>query len=313
MYLIRSNDGIWSIRREAIEQAEQEESHPTYLEALPRYMTAFDPAFTRARETSEFEFLFSLLRIRGMQDAGWDPYETTLKAIPALVEVHKQIQDFESARHLQLWIYGHVIEASEPYEILANLIDVSTGGRFHGNRFPPRRGGHQQSPGEKIDQIEKAATSAGMPQVAIPIREAWNRDFRNAIFHSDYSLHGDEVRTFRPVRKLTHEDVMTLVNRALAYHDALAKLYQAHISSYEEPKVIDVHPEVSGDPEEKAVVIVREGYGAVGIKDAWTLEQIQAGKITFRTGRFSQEEINLMRDDPTLALLPSRPTANVAT
>ncbi len=140
--VVRNDDGMWVLRVDDHEQLKADEANPVYLEALPRYLTALDPAFTRARARCEFEFLLSLFRVRGVQDAGWDPYETTLRAIPALVKVQDQIQEFEVGRHLQLWVYGHILEASEPYELLANLIDVANGGRFRIARFPanlPRR------------------------------------------------------------------------------------------------------------------------------------------------------------------------------
>jgi hypothetical protein len=37
----------------------------------------FDDLFTRAREADEFEYACALLRVRGMEDVGWDPLEET--------------------------------------------------------------------------------------------------------------------------------------------------------------------------------------------------------------------------------------------
>jgi hypothetical protein len=312
MSLVRNDDGTWFFKIDNHEQSKTDDFHPTYFEALPRYATALDPAFTLARKKCEFEFLFSLLRVRGLQDAGWDPYETTLRAIPALKKVHGQISEFEAARHLQLWIYGHILEASEPYELLANLVDVANGGRFKVECFPPKKGGFPQSPGEKIAQIEKAAAKTSIPDVTTPLREIWNRDFRNAIFHADYILYGSDVRTVKPPHTYSHDEVMTLVNRAFEYHEVLAGLYKVHIESYKEPKKINVHPQWRGYPEERAVVIVREGYGVVGLKDAWEPSQIQAGKIPFRIGHFTQDEIDLLGSDHTIEKLPSRLSPNAS-
>lgn len=46
-----------------------------------------------------------------------------------------KIRDFETQRYLFLWLYGHIIEASEPYEIAANLITIIDGERFNINNF----------------------------------------------------------------------------------------------------------------------------------------------------------------------------------
>jgi hypothetical protein len=308
--LIRNAEGTWNIEGDEHDRERIENWNPAYREALARYLTALDSAFSRADQRSQFEFLLSLLRVRGLEDAGWDPYETTLRAIPAMYRIHDYIVErgeIEAAQHLGLWVYGHIVEASEPYELLANLIDVANGGRFKFDRFPPHPNGRPKSPGEKIQQLREMAVAAEMPGVPSPLQEIWNREFRNAIFHADYSFYGSELRTVRPMQTYTRDEHMTILNRALAYHEALAHLYKTHIASYHEPEVIPVHPEFSQNPEERAVVIVREGYGATGLKDAWTREQITAGKIPFRIGRFTPEEIRLLDSDHTLALLPRRP------
>jgi len=301
----RDQNGVWIIELDETEKEKKEQSHPSYFDALPRYLTALDPAFERARQTSEFNFLFSIFAIREFQDAGWDPYETTIRAIKAIREIHGHIEG-EANRHLALWLYGHIMEASEPYEFLANLVDVAVGGRFLRERFPPRPTGAPLSPQTKISQLTEQATAAGMPRVVIPMSEAWNREFRNAIFHADYTLYGPEVRTIRPDRRYDHDQVMTLVNRALAYHEAMSILRQFHIESYTEPVAIPADPRFTGDAQEDAVVIVREGYGATGLKDAWTEQELRQGRIPYRLGWLTLEETKALDADPTLALLPAR-------
>lgn len=138
------------------------------------------------------------------------------------------------------------------------------------------------------------------------MKEAWNREFRNAIFHADYSIYGSEVRTMRPLRSYNNEEVMTLVNRALAYHEAMSILRKLNVESYKKPVQIRPDPAFSQDPLEKAVVIVREGYGAIGLKDGWTEKELREGRIPYRLGRFTREETKMLDANPMLALLPSR-------
>lgn len=303
---VRGDDGTWTL------EEDQGEDHlsrwqPAFREALPRYLTALDPAFDRARARCEFQFLLTLFRIRGMQMVELDPYETTLRAIPALTRLHQKADDREAARHLELWIYGHIVEASEPYELLANLIDVSEGGAFKLDRFPPNDRGISPSPGEKIRQIEAAAASAGMPIVPVPLKEIWDRGLRNAIFHADYALTHDGVRIPAPIgsrRLYTHDEVDTLANRALAYHDALSTLFRSSIKSYTEPIVIPTDPRFSHGEPEPAQVMVREGYGAVGIQALCSPEERAGGKIHWRLGRFTLDEERLMSENSELALFP---------
>src|SRR5215471_315191 len=80
--LEREKTGVWTLIREE----DDEGRNADHDEALPRYLTALDPVFTRAREQSEFELILTLLRVRGLQDAGWHAYQTTLRAIPAVIQ-----------------------------------------------------------------------------------------------------------------------------------------------------------------------------------------------------------------------------------
>ena len=254
---------------------------------------------------SEVNFLFSIFAVRGMQDAGWDPYETTVRAIDSIRKLQQGGIEGEADWHLALWIYGHIMEASEPYEFLANLIDVATGGRFIIQRFSPQSSGAPLSPQIKIERLKAQAANAGMPKVVLPMKESWNRGLRNAIFHADYCLYGDEVRTIRPLRSYARDEVLTIMNNALAYHEAMSILRKSHIAAYTEPTVIPCDPKFTGNPEETTVVIVREGHGAVGLKDNWTKEELSQGCIPYQMGRFTYDEMKMLDTDRTLSLLPA--------
>jgi hypothetical protein len=304
MPLVRGDNGEWRIEGENNDAATWDE---TYREALPRYLTNLDPAFERARDGNEFQFLLTLFRVRGMGSASIDPWETTLRAVPAILELGKREGGTEAGLHIILWVYGHILEASEPYEMVSNLIAVSQGGEFRVDRFPPNSRGVPQSPGQKIQQIGEAAATAGIPNVVTPMQEAWDREFRNAIFHADYGVGPEGVFFDRGgfPQRMPYDEVMVRVNRALAYHEALRALHRSHICSYTEPVVIPSDPRTTHGVVEPAVVIVRQGHGAVGIQALSTPEEIAAGKIHWRLGRFRYDEVPLLDADRTLALLPS--------
>jgi hypothetical protein len=306
--LERTEDGIW---RTVGSRGRAQLGDSIHDEALVRYLTAFDPAFTRARDESEFEFILTLLRVRGVQDAGWDPFVSTREAIDAVRGLHERIavrdENFAVARHLQLWTYGHIVEASEPYEILANLLDIARGGSFVAWRFPDRDG-RPQPVGRKIETIERQALAAGIASTAKPLREMYDQRLRNAVFHADYSLRGGEVRLPREGTRYPHEQVLERVNRALAYFDALTILFDAHVASHGEPVRIPVSPTFARGANEEATVIVRRGYGVVGMKHSLTDADVAAGGIQWRVGIFTPEELALLEADPHLALLPDRAT-----
>jgi hypothetical protein len=303
----RDEYGTWTVEPTDDERQQK----PDYVNALPRYLTTFDAVLAAAETRNAFEFLHTLLGFRGAQDAGWVPYENTLRAISSVTQVHNELDDSTAAWHLALWVYGHIVEAAEPYEILANLIAISQGGRFNVRRFHDRRS-RPQSPGEKIGQIEASAAEAGLSEAAFPLREIWDRDLRNSIFHADYVLHSSGVRlpsARNPTRDI--ETVRRLVGRAHAYHDSVAELRRLYLGSYEEPKEIPAG-EGFGGPEERAVVIVRQGEGAVGLKHAYRASEVEQGAIPWRMAVLLPGDRELLDADPELALLPPRPPPPVA-
>lgn len=228
----KGEDGVWTM---TLDETDGQDRNAVYDEALPRYLNAFDPAFVRAAEADEADFVKALLRIWSMQEAGWDPYETTLRAVPAMQTLHALIPGsddwYETSRHLALWTYGHVVEASEPYAMLADLLHIANGGYFQGMRFPdvPLRRGRQgelrppmrpQRRDEKMAELRRLAEAAGLQDVLTPLDEVWDRELRNAVFHADYTIHGGVTRIPAQGKRYTHAEIQTLVNQALAYHEA---------------------------------------------------------------------------------------------
>lgn len=189
MQVARDEQGIWTVDSTEDERGQKGD----YLPEFEKHLNRFDGLFRAAQAKDQFQFILSLLGIRGMQAAGWDAFENTVNAIDAAVRLHNEASDSTAAAHLRLWIYGHIVEASEPYELVANLLGIIDGGTFEAARFPDQSG-RPQSPGAKMSWIEQRATNVGFPRVAEPFRSRWDRVLRNSIFHSDYALHGQEMR-----------------------------------------------------------------------------------------------------------------------
>jgi hypothetical protein len=109
-----------------------------------------------------------------------------------------------------------------------------------------------------------------------------------------------------PTKVYRHEEVLKLVNRALAYHHAMVALRQFHISSYTEPVVVPGDLRVTNGVEEDVMVIVREGHGAVGLQNVWRGPEAVTGHVQWRVGRFCPDELSLLTADPARGLLPER-------
>lgn len=301
MKVKRKDDGTWEYKRKP------RITNDVYSKSIIDYLNAFDPLFERAKQTSEFEFILTLLRIRGLQAAGWDPFETTQEALSCISRLQGKIRDFKTSRHLFLWLYGHIIEASEPYEILVNLINICSGNRFRIDNFPDKPKGKYlipQSPSEKIQELEEMASTIGMGSAVVPLKNAFDRDLRNAVFHADYALYDGEVRIKKPLKSYTNEEITTILSKGLAYYQAFVSMFNSYIRSYDKPKILPVHPEFATRPNHNAITIVREEYGLVGIRDYFEKQEDRVGQFPFMVGRFLDYESKLLDRDPTLCILP---------
>ncbi len=302
MELYRDEEtNIWRL----VASEEELELKPDYLEALPRYLNGLYSVFAKAMERDEAQLIISLIGVRGMQAPGWEPYDTTIEAISAATRLHNETEDRLAARHLSFWIYGHIVEAAAPYDLLANLIKVAQGERAQ-ITWLEDESGRALSPGRKIEQIGTWAEEIGNQEVRRLLTEIWHRELRNAVFHADYTVHGSEIRLVGDGMVLSLEQFAGLAGRATAYHDAMVGLRRYYGGLYAEPKRVPAGP-IIGVPEAELIVIVREGEGAVGLKDALTPDELANGGIRFRYGKFFPEEIELLESDPHLAVLPTRP------
>jgi hypothetical protein len=75
--------------------------------------------------------------------------------------------------------------------------------------------------------------------------------------------------------------------------------------------MIPVHPEFAKWPDEKAWVIVREGYGAIGLRDALTPTELREGKIPWSWGRFLKSEVDEMMRQKNLVWFPKVRKKNI--
>ena len=240
--------------------------NPIYAKALEKYFNCLDSLFKKAQEKSEFEFILSLLNITGQQGPGWEPFETTKDIFRFFNKLKKKIKYGKESLYLTLLLYGLTIEASYPYDLIMNLLTVASGERFTTKNFPDKKIGKNktrpQFPSEKINKILDKAQTINLEHTVVPIVEIFNKELRNSIFHSDYTIYGEEIRIPQIYKR---SDIIALINKSLAYFETILNLKEFYRLLYTEPKTINVHPEFC-DPNAKATVMVREGTGVIGIR-----------------------------------------------
>jgi len=243
-----------------------------YQKAVENYVTMWDELFEKAQEADEFQFIFALLRFRGIVYPGWDTFENTIDAFEGAMRAGRKV-DGTRRLNIVLWLYGHIVEASDHYEIIATMVNIAGGGAYRAWNFPKiktPRGMREQTPNEKILEIKKRCKSLGLKDYSQPFEEVLDKDLRNAVYHSDYSVFMGMVR-FRNASgydvEYDAEKTNLKINQAMALHETIKNLYRGYTASYTEPKIIDASPGFSPGQPMKAQVIVRKKHGVMAIQE----------------------------------------------
>jgi hypothetical protein len=225
----------------------------------PRIVVGYSPSFhyepllrgifENAKSTDEFEFVCALLRVRACEDAGWDPFIESQRAVADFARLIDKQENVYSKARISLMAYCHITEISGVYEVLANLLMISVGLRF--NMMPFRflneslskkhRFSLPLSPSKKIRLLVLLSNRADFPSVSSMFGTFYNKEVRNAFFHSDYTLHGNEFRIvgkLLPKRVFTLDEVGVMVFEALSFYGAFFNLFYESAMSYTEEKIV---------------------------------------------------------------------------
>ncbi len=234
-----------------------------------------DGVFRRACQKDEFEYICSLLRVRGIEAPGWDPFAETQLMFNEMTSLIQSPLRPETSVRLALLLYCHLVEADAPYEILSNLFSTIAGDRYNADPFRSlyRKKGKglwkQPVPPSvpmKIRCLCEAAEKQGVSELPRLLNWMFNDVVRNAFVHSDYTIHDGEFRVRNALfrrgdvleQMIDLKSLINVVNRGLAFFNGFIQVYTNHRLSYKENKKIVgrmghneeyVEIEVHGDPE----------------------------------------------------------------
>jgi len=266
-----------------------------YQKAVEDYLTLWDELFKKAQEKDEFQFILALLRFKGVESAGWDFFDNTIEAVKGSLIAAKKARG-DRKLNIMLWTYGHIVEAADHYEIIANMVNVAGGDPYKAWNFPrirTRRGMRDQTPNEKIIEIKRRCDALGFKDYSAPFYEVLDKELRNAIYHSDYSAHYGMARFRNSSTGLAVEydtkRTNKILNQSLALHETIKNLSKSYQASYVEPKIIDAGPHFTRGAPMKIQLIVRRVTGVIAMYEVPT----HSGSVML--GRFvpgEQEKIN---------------------
>jgi hypothetical protein len=166
----------------------------------------------KAMDRSSFDTLCTLLRPRGMHDAGWDVLdesEATFEDFNWMLKTAHEARGKATARRLALHYYCFVIEMNPIHEMIMNLLRCISGQHYLPLPFwhlTRRKSKTDQwnivlpSMGRKLREIVQLATAAGESDLVSRIEYVFDDRLRNAVAHSDYVLTEKELRSFESRR-----------------------------------------------------------------------------------------------------------------
>jgi hypothetical protein len=202
-----------------------------------------------------FEWACTMVRATGMRDTGWDSYTESialLKDLSALMRLELPTEQFphpdSTQARLAIIAYTHMIEMSVPYELIANLLRLKLGLKYHTDpliQLNTLRGTKVNgvktkrvvpaSPSAKIKEIEEMSIRAGMPEVGTALQGIYNSTIRNAVAHSDYVIHDGSLRLLSGsvysesqganTSLISFAELGGVTNEAFAFHSALLALW----------------------------------------------------------------------------------------
>jgi len=155
-------------------------------------------AFTR----KPLDTIYTMLRVSGLADAQWDPFEETRETFSDY-NWHLKAQSDElspkSSWRIGLLMYCHAVEMSAVHNTLANLIRISQGQRYNVtplNHLSPTSKKKKKKLFEFIPpsatvkwrELLKMSGEAELDDLVRIIGAIYNDTVRNAFSHSDYII-----------------------------------------------------------------------------------------------------------------------------
>ena len=194
--------------------------------------------FWSAFRKSPVDTLFSLLRVNGMQDAEWDPFEESVEAFKDYnTIVRLPTETLSEAGHwrIGLLMYCQAVEMTAPQEFLANLLRILGDAPYHVKPFGTLGRTNKKKPFSwvppsapaKYRELRRLAEGCGHTGLVEFIENFFNEDIRNAFSHSDYVLSSTHFRWTESglPQQLPLEVVNSIVQNCYRFFSALLWLH----------------------------------------------------------------------------------------
>ncbi len=187
-----------------------------------------------AFQKNSFSTICSFLRVGGLQDANWDPFEESQKAAEDynwLLKKSKNCPSKKGQWRIGLLIYCQAIEMTAPHELLANILRMVIGEKYHINPFRHLRRVRKKlslnyipsSAKSKFNYLKELATKSNENKLIEYINSFYDDKIRNSFFHSDYIMTNKYFRWTEggPAQQISLNKVNVLISNCIEFYSAI--------------------------------------------------------------------------------------------
>jgi hypothetical protein len=203
------------------------------------YFELLNNLFTKAMDCNGFNTICTILRVGGMSDANWDPFEESRDAFEDFnwfLELSEEKRSIRCKIRVALLMYCQLVEMTAPHEILINLLNC-----LHGDRYSINPFGHlgrskknvafsyvPPSAKAKFKYICTKAQEYNERELIKSINTFFSDDIRNAFSHSDYIITDEYFRYTSGglAQQIKLEELSQLINECFSFYSAFMQLHR---------------------------------------------------------------------------------------
>ncbi|SCW75449.1 hypothetical protein SAMN04487970_104057 [Paenibacillus tianmuensis] len=195
--------------------------------------------FSKAWNTRPIDFIYTLLRVSGVQYGHWDPFSEILDAF----EDYNKFLDFSDTLEgkapfrVGLLMYCQAIEITAIHELFANLIRCCSGQDFVIKPFIESQKQKKREPlyyippsaNTKVKILKELALKSNDLKFQEIFDSFYNDQIRNSFVHSDYCITSDEYRWTEggPPSSVSLEYINELITRTFAFFEVLLQAWKS--------------------------------------------------------------------------------------
>jgi len=206
-------------------------------EARSAHARVLSGLYSAALEAAPFHTVCSLLRVGGLENANWDPFEESRLAFDDFNWILKQTlsaRGMSAGRRVGMLMYCQAIEMTAPHEMLANLLRCVLGQSYVVDPFADlarKKGLFLRVPPsakQKFKRIRELAVEADKSAIVEVLDGLFDDRVRNAFSHSDYVLADSQFRFSEGglAQQVDVAELDTLIANAFAFYGVFMGLHK---------------------------------------------------------------------------------------